>query len=116
MRGSRNAYFKNPCFITAKETITPLTLEENAAEVLLALAEKDLPCLILPMPISGLTTPVSLFSTIIIGNAEILGTAAAIKAEFPKARVHGGSIAGSMDMSIGTPNFATPEATLEDMG
>jgi trimethylamine---corrinoid protein Co-methyltransferase len=116
VRGSREAYFQNPCFITAKETIAPFILEENAAEVLLALASKDLPCLIIPMPISGVSSPVSLFSNVLIGNAEILATAAAIKAIYPKARIVGGIISGSMDMSTGTANFGTPEAILQDMG
>lgn len=116
IRGSSDKYLDNPCFITAKETISPFILEEKAAEVLLALAEKDLPCIVIPMPISGVSSPVSLFSNIVIGNAEILATAAGIKAVYPDARIMGGIISGSMDMSTGTANFATPEATLQDIG
>ncbi len=116
IRGSKDAYFNNPCFITAKETIAPFILEKNAAEVLLALASKDLPCIIIPMPISGVSSPVSLFSNVLIGNAEILATAAAIKAIYPQASIIGGMISGSMDMATGTANFATPEATLQDIG
>ncbi|MBN2073425.1 MAG: trimethylamine methyltransferase family protein [Actinobacteria bacterium] len=113
---SREGYFKNPCFITAKETIAPLVLDDKSAEVLLALAGKDLPCTIIPMPISGVSSPVNLYSASIIGNAEILAAAAGIKAVYPGAKVIGGIISGSMDMATGTANFATPEATLQDLG
>ena len=43
VKGSLEKYMKDPCFITAKETIAPLILEKKSAEVLLALAEKKLP-------------------------------------------------------------------------
>ncbi|MCL5073632.1 MAG: trimethylamine methyltransferase family protein [Actinobacteria bacterium] len=115
VRGSKENYFKNPCFITAKETISPLVLEGKSAEVLLALAAKDLPCVIIPMPISGVSSPVSLFSNAVIGNSEILAVATAIKSIYPEARIIGGIISGSMDMSTGTANFATPESTLQDL-
>jgi len=115
VRGSMDSYIENLCFITAKETIAPLILEENSADVLLALAEKKLPCTIIPMPISGISSPVSLYSAIIIGNCEILGTSAAIKAVYPDASIIGGIISGSTDMATGTANFATPEATLQDL-
>ena len=116
VRGSREKYMKDPCFITAKETIAPLILEKKSAEVLLALAEKKLPCIIIPMPISGVSSPVSLFGNIVIGNSEILGTAAAIKTLYPDTSIVGGVISGSMNMATGSANFATPEATLQDFG
>ena len=116
VRGSLDDYFKNPCFITAKETIAPLILEDKSAEVLLALAKKGLPCTVIPMPISGVSSPVDPFANIIIGNSEILGVAAAIKAIHPEAKIVGGIISGSMDMATGTANFATPEATIQDLG
>lgn len=115
VRGSLGEYFKNPCFITAKETIAPLILEEKSAEVLLALAEKGLPCIVIPMPISGISSPVNLFSAAVIGNAEIIATATALKSIYPEAGIIGGVISGSMDMSTGSANFATPEAMLQDL-
>ena len=116
LENGREKFIEEPCFITAKETIAPLILEENAADVLLALASKDLPCLIIPMPISGVSSPVNPFGNIIIANAEILASAAAIKSIYPQAKILGGAISGSMDMSTGTANFASPEATLQDIG
>jgi len=116
VRGSKDAYFSEPCFITAKETISPLILEDLSAETLIMLAKNNLPCTIIPMPISGVSTPVTLMSNIIIGNAEILGTMAALKAVVPGARCIGGVISGSMDMKTGLASFGAAEANLQDLG
>ena len=116
VKGSREAYFDEPCFITAKETISPLILDNLSAETLIMLAEYNLPCTIIPMPISGVSTPVTLMSNIIIGNAEIIGTMAALKAVNPDARCVGGIISGSMDMKTGLASFGAAEASLQDMG
>lgn len=114
VRGSKTEYFQDPCFITAKETIAPLILEGNSAEVMIALAGKNLPVAIIPMPITGVSSPVNLYSNIIIGNAEILGASAALKAVCPNAMINAGMISGTMDMATGTANFAGPEVALQD--
>ena len=57
VRGSQEAYLQRPCFVTAKETISPLVLDEDAGDVLLLLAQHNLPCVIIPMPITGTSSP-----------------------------------------------------------
>jgi len=116
VKGSKEAYFSDPCFITAKETIAPLILEDLSAETLIMLAQNGLPCTIIPMPISGVSTPVTLMSNIIICNAEILGAMAALKSVVPEARCVGGVISGSMDMKTGLASFGAAEAGLQDLG
>ena len=116
VRGGWEKYKENPCFITAKETISPLILTQEAGEVLLALAEKGLPCTIIPMPLTGTTSPVTLANAIAIANAEILGTITTIKLMVPDALVAGGVITGITDMSTGNASFAAPEAILQDVG
>ncbi len=115
IRGSKEEFIKDPFFLTAKEPISPLILADDAASVLLALAKHGLPCNIIPMPTTGVSTPVSLYSNPVIGNAEILGTAAAIKSIYPDAKIIGGIISGAMDMATGSTNYASPEATLQDL-
>ncbi|MCX6072114.1 MAG: trimethylamine methyltransferase family protein, partial [Chloroflexi bacterium] len=83
VRGSRQAYLANPCFVTAKETISPLILDEAAGEVLLLLAENGLPCTLIPMPVSGGSSPLTMASNIALGNAEILGVFCALRAACP---------------------------------
>jgi trimethylamine---corrinoid protein Co-methyltransferase len=116
VRGSPEAYLARPCFVTAKETITPLILDEAAGDVLLLMAQHNLPSVIIPMPITGTSSPLSLAANIALGNAEILGTFAAIHAACPGANLVGGVISGTFDMKTTNAIFASPEAVLQDIG
>ena len=114
-RGGREKFYKNPCFVTAKETISPLFLDKQSGDILLMLAKKRLPCTIIPMPISGVSAPVTKLGNAIIGNAEIIGVITAIQAVCREAPVGGGSISGIMDMQTGAVSFSAPEAILQDI-
>jgi trimethylamine---corrinoid protein Co-methyltransferase len=115
VRGSREAYLADPCFVTAKETISPLILESDAGAVLLMLAQRGLPTTIIPMPLTGGTCPMSLAANVALCNAEILGVMTAVRAACPTAWVAAGVISGVMDMSSGGASFASPEAVLQDL-
>jgi hypothetical protein len=82
-RGNRQAYLANPCFVTAKETISPLILSEEAGEVLLLLAQRGLPTTVIPMPLTGGSSPISLASNVALCNAEVLGVATALRCACP---------------------------------
>ncbi|HDZ19891.1 hypothetical protein LCGC14_0204640 [marine sediment metagenome] len=114
VRGSLEAYQADPIFITAKETISPLQLPREDAEVLMALAEKQLPCTIVPMPISGASSPVTPIANVAMATAEILGVFTALRSFAPAARVAAGVITGVMDMTNGDAVFADPNAILQD--
>jgi trimethylamine--corrinoid protein Co-methyltransferase len=114
-RGGEKEYWDNPCLVTAKETISPLFLDAAAGEVLLEFARRSLPCTVVPMPISGMSAPVSAFGNIIVGNAEILGVMTAIKSVCPQALVGGGTICGALDMKTATASFSAPEVILQDI-
>ena len=116
VRGDRQAYLANPCFVTAKETIAPLILDEAAGEVLLLLAENGLPCTLIPMPVSGASSPLTIASNIALGNAEILGVFCALRAACPTANCVGGIISGILDMRSGAAVFGAPESVLQDLG
>ncbi len=114
-RGSREEYFENPCLVTAKETISPLFLDERSGNILLELALRELPCTIIPMPITGLSAPVSKLGSVILGNAEILGVMTAIQSVCPESPVGGGTITGIMDMQTSVVSFSAPEAIIQDI-
>jgi trimethylamine--corrinoid protein Co-methyltransferase len=116
VRGSREAYLVSPCFVTAKETISPLILDDKAGEVLVLLAQRGLPTTIIPMPLTGGSAPMSLASNVALCNAEVLGVATAVRCAVPDAWVAGGVISGVLDMSSGGASFAAPEAILQDLG
>lgn len=52
--------------------VSPLTQDRNMLEAYLELAEYEIPINIYPMPMIGLTSPASIFSTICQINAEVL--------------------------------------------
>jgi len=114
-RGSREAFFEAPCLVTAKETISPLFLDENASDILIALAARDLPCTIIPMPLTGMSAPATKPGNVIVGNAEILAVITAVRAFHPHALVGGGAISGALDMKTGVASFSAPEAILQDI-
>jgi trimethylamine--corrinoid protein Co-methyltransferase len=114
-RGSEEAYRDNPCFVTAKETISPLFLDKGAGDILLEFARRELPCTVIPMPISGLSAPVTPLGNAVIGNAEFLGVLTALQAVCPDAPVGGGTISGVLDMKSGNVSFSAPEAILQDI-
>lgn len=116
VRGGNEAYLEMPCFVTAKETIAPLQFPEEDGKILLMLARRGLPCLIVPMPISGATCPASVSSNIVMANAEILGVLTTLHCAVPDAMMGGGVISGTLDMATGSALFAVPEAIQQDAG
>jgi trimethylamine--corrinoid protein Co-methyltransferase len=114
-RGSREAFLEAPCLLTAKETISPLFIDENAMDILIALAGRGLPCTVIPMPLTGMSAPATRLGNAILGNAEILAVMTAVKAFHPEALVGGGSISGLLDMKTGVVSFSAPEAILQDI-
>lgn len=115
VRGSSESYIDNPCFITAKETISPLQFPEDDGRILLLLAERGLPCTIIPMPLSGMSAPVTKAANIAVGLAEILGVMTALKCAQPSARLGAAVISGVLDMRSATASFSAPGAILQDL-
>lgn len=115
VKGSKEAYLKQPCFVTAKETIAPLQFPEDDGRILLMLARRGLPCTIVPMPMSGMSSPVMMASNVAMTLAEVLGVMTALKVTAPEARVAGGVISGVLDMRSTVARFATPEAIVQDI-
>jgi trimethylamine:corrinoid methyltransferase-like protein len=115
IRGSLEEYKKAPMFITAKESISPLLLDKHACEVLIALAENDLPATMIPMPILGAGVPVTISGAAAVNYAEVIATMVALRCEVPDAMVGGGSMASYMDMSGKGIKFNVMDAIKVDM-
>ncbi len=98
VRGSLEEYRKSPCFLTAKESMSPLVLDRNACDVLIALAKNGLPATMIPMPIMGASVPITISAAAAVTNAEIIATMVAIRCIVTDAMVGGGSMASMMDM------------------
>lgn len=115
VKGGWDRFRDDPVFITAKETISPLMLPREDGQILAALAKRGLPCLVIPMPLSGASCPVTSASNVAMANAEILGCMTALRCLEPSCSVSGGVISGATDMSTGNALFAAPEAILQDL-
>jgi trimethylamine--corrinoid protein Co-methyltransferase len=115
LQGSWEAYKKEPFLMSVKEPTSPLRLTPEPGAMLLAMAEKGLPCHFCPMPLLGLNVPITPAAGVCVVNAEILATWTAVKAVNPDAPVEASVVSGSMDMRHGRPNFGAPEVILTDM-
>ncbi len=116
VRGGEKEYFANPCFVTAKETIAPFVFPREDGKILGMLAKRNLPVTIIPMPISGASSPVSIEGNIVVTAAEILGVMVAIHSVYPEAMLSGGVISGILDMRFMAASFSAPEAIMQDLG
>ena len=116
LKGSWEQYKKQPFLMSVKEPTPPLRLTDTDGAVILAMAKKGLPCYIVPMPLMGLSAPITPAAGIVICTAEILAIWTAIKAIAPDAPVQAQVVSGVMDMRTGRSSFAAPEAILIDLG
>jgi trimethylamine--corrinoid protein Co-methyltransferase len=63
--------------------LSPLVLEGPDTDACLATLDWGLPIAVMPMPVMGLTAPVGLLSTVVLGNAEILAMLCLVQAAAP---------------------------------
>lgn len=63
--------------------VSPLAMEEPHTDAYLATAGWDIPIAVMPMPMMGTSAPVGLTSTVVSGNAEVLGALCLVQAMAP---------------------------------
>jgi trimethylamine---corrinoid protein Co-methyltransferase len=71
--GSREAVAREHPFSVLFCPVSPLAMEGEHTDAWLATAGWDLPIAIMPMPMMGTSAPTGLRSTVVSGNAEVLG-------------------------------------------
>ncbi len=107
--GGREIFEKRPIFTVSVCPISPLTLGENACDVIMECAALGLGILILPMALAGGTSSASLAGTLVTHNAEVLSTivlAQLIKKGMPCTY---GSTSTILDLRFGTSAIGSPE-------
>ena len=72
--GSKEAVRRDHPFSVLFCPVSPLAMEAEHTDAWLATAGWDIPIAIMPMPMMGTSAPTGLRSTIVAGNAEVLGT------------------------------------------
>ena len=95
--------------------VSPLTQDKNMLEAYIALADYEIPINIYPMPMIGLTSPASIFSTICQINAEVLSAIVMFQAIKPGWPMIYGVASGVADPLTGE-YVKSGEAALVSLG
>ena len=95
--------------------ISPLEHDDSMLDAYLAMTEYDVPLVVYPMPIIGLTSPSSVFSSLCQINAETLSGLVIFQAVRPGIPVIYGCCSGTMDPASGD-YVDGPETMLLSMG
>lgn len=103
---------EKPIAVVANNPSSPLGLTEIVAENLVFCAEKRLPIMLIPIPLAGGSSPVTLAGTLVQHTAEVLGALVASQIARPGAPVIFGGGPSIMDMKKGTACQASTEAVI----
>jgi len=101
-----------PIAVVANNPSSPLGLTEIVAENLVFCAEKRLPIMLIPIPLAGGSSPVTLAGTLVQHTAEVVGALVASQIASPGAPVIFGGGPSIMDMKKGTACQASTEAVI----
>ncbi len=81
--------------------VSPLTQDKKMLEAYLSLADYEIPISIYPMPMIGLTSPASTFSTLCQNNAEVLSALVIFQTAHPGWPIIYGTASGATDPMTG---------------
>jgi len=110
--GGKDALAKRPLFSVIQCPICPLEFERGSIEALMEFASAGIPVVSMSMALTGLTSPVTLASTIAIVNAENLASFAISQMTKSGAPVVYSSESTSPNMRTGEIHYGAVEETL----
>ncbi len=113
--GSREAFLRRKIASVLYCPVSPLTQDAGLLDAYLELADYEVPVNIYPMPMIGLTSPASLFSTVVQINAEVLSAVTIFQSARPGWPVIYGAASGAADVRSGA-YVKSGEAPLISMG
>lgn len=113
--GSRQGFLERKIASVLYCPVSPLTQDSDMLEAYLDLADYEVPVNIYPMPMIGLTSPASLFATIVQINAEVLSALAIFQTARPGWPVIYGVASGAVDVRSGA-YVKSGEAPLISLG
>jgi len=112
IRGGRDAFEVSPGFVIYLEPTTPLLHGKAAVEKLIFSAERRIPAIYTPCPISGATAPVTAAGTIALATAEFLAGMVVAQLTRRGAPLIMGGVVSSMDMHSTILTYGSPELHL----
>ncbi len=107
--GGKDIFYKRPIFTANVCPISPLTLHQNTCAVILEAAKLGVGIMVMPMALSGGTSPATLAGTLAIHNAEVLSSillAQLVRKGLPCTY---GSSSTILDLRFGTTAIGSPE-------
>lgn len=113
--GSKEEFIKRKIASVLYCPVSPLTQDAGMLDAYLHLSDYEVPVNIYPMPLIGLTSPASLFSTIVQINAEVLSAITIFQAVKPGWPVIYGAASGAADVRTGA-YVKSGEAPLISLG
>ncbi|MBM4044716.1 MAG: trimethylamine methyltransferase [Planctomycetes bacterium] len=112
LRGGRDAFEINPGFVIYLEPTTPLLHSQAAVEKLLFSAERRIPAIYTPCPITGATAPATMASGLVLALAEFLAGMVIAQLKRRGAPLIMGGVCSLMDMSSTILSYGAPELSL----
>jgi trimethylamine--corrinoid protein Co-methyltransferase len=115
VRGSAQAYLRNPILVNIHDTESPLRLSRPEAAIIEDMVREGLSIFILPMLLIGISSPVYPIAASIVTAAEMLGVWTAVKSLRQDCPVEARGVSGVLNPATGAASFATPETVLTDL-
>jgi trimethylamine--corrinoid protein Co-methyltransferase len=110
--GSSDELIKKPLAVFDCCPTSPLNWGDSASQNLLDCSGSGIPAAIVPAPLLGATSPITIHGTLVQINVEILTGVVISQLEHPGAPVIYGGAPGSFDMRYATPRFGAIEAMI----
>jgi trimethylamine--corrinoid protein Co-methyltransferase len=110
--GGREAVRRDHPYSVLYCPVSPLAMEEEHTDAYLATVGWDIPIAIMPMPMMGSSAPAGLRSTVVSGNAEVLGTVCLVQAAAPGTPVIYAPALAAMEPRSGRWGGGSPEHAL----
>jgi len=107
--GGNDNFQKRPIFTVNVSPFSPLCLPENECELIMEAAKSRVGILILPMGLSGGTSPPTLAGVLVTHNAEVLSSIVLAQLTKKGAPCTYGSTSTILDLRFGTASIGSPE-------
>ena len=107
--GGRDAVRRDHPYSVLYCPVSPLAMEAEHTDAYLATVGWDIPIAIMPMPMMGSSAPTGLRSTVVSGNAEVLGTICLVEAAAPGTPVIYAPALAAMEPRTGRWGGGSPD-------
>lgn len=114
--GGEEELKKRPIISAVACMMSPLIIPANETEAALEFGKYHVPVILMTMPLTGATGPITVAGSVLIGNAQILGGIVTLEMANPGTPIIYSSYPLSMEVKTGAFSVAFPEATLVTVG